>query len=449
MISPNDALQNAIRYERCLLECVLETPDLVSRINFDLSPHFCLSDHRSVWRAIVKLHSEGIAPDIASIVEESGVDVAVLADLFGVGAVNVNFEAYASRVREAAKERQFRRSLEELGTCSLEDRPRILEQMAETQAPDCQAQRSLFHSYDDFMNAPKLEYAIDRFLQEGGATYIAGLPGHLKTQSMLAMTRSLLSGEPLFGYFKVPKPSKRVLYLVPESTISPFWSRLQLFHLEEYIRSEKLFVRTLSIKDTNGRLELHDPRLLSVAEGSDIFIDTVARFMTRGEDIEDARILADSLFALLGAGARTITAAHHSPKAFETAKYMCLENVVRGSGDLGACISTAWGLRKVDEATSRVYIQNVKARDFEPCEAFILEGRPHLDQRGQFDMPTPPGFAGQMSDHLKHKSGRPETPGKEQKVADIKRLQGEGWSCEQIAEKLAISKGTVSKWARL
>jgi hypothetical protein len=159
--------------------------------------------------------------------------------------------------------------------------------------------------------------------------------------------------------------------------------------------------------------------------------------------------LADSLFGLIGAGARTVTAAHHSPKSIETAKYMSLENVVRGSGDLGAAVSTVWGLRQIDGAKNRVYIQNVKARDFQPCEAFILEGRPHLDQRGEFDMPTSPGFAGELSQYLEHKGGRPETPDKEQKIAEIKRLQAEGRSCEQIGEQLGIGKGTVSKWARL
>lgn len=183
--------------------------------------------------------------------------------------------------------------------------------------------------------------------------------------------------------------------------------------------------------------------------GNDIVIDTVARFMSGKEDIEDARELAESLFGLLRAGARTITAAHHSQKAFATAQHMSLENMVRGSGDLGASICTAWGLRQVDPVKNSVYVQNLKPRDFQPCEAFVIQGRPSIDATGGFEMTHPPGFAGELSDHLDRKGGKPETPGKEQKNADIKRLQAEGLSCEQIAAKIGVSKGTVSKWARL
>jgi len=214
--------------------------------------------------------------------------------------------------------------------------------------------------------------------------------------------------------------------------------------LEEFVRSEKLLIHTLSVK--SGRVALNDPRLLSIAARNDIFIDTVARFMSGGEDIEDARELADSIFGLLFAGARTITAAHHSPKAFENAKYMCLENVVRGSGDLGASFATVWGMRQIDAVKNRVYIQNAKPRDFEPCDAFVLEGRPHIDLNGCFKMVEQPGEAKEMSTYLEHKGGRPATANKDKKIAQAVERRAQGESLRDIAKALGISKSAVEKW---
>ena len=110
-------------------------------------------------------------------------------------------------------------------------------------------------------------------------------------------------------------------------------------------------------------------------------------------DVESARAFAQTLFALQAAGARTITGAHHAPKGFGTSERMTLENILRGSGDIGAMLCTAWGVRQIDADASRVYVQNVKARDFQPCAPFVLEGRPHLDENGNFLMLEPPGMA--------------------------------------------------------
>ena len=115
--------------------------------------------------------------------------------------------------------------------------------------------RGLFHTYQEFQNAPPLQFAIENFLQEDGITLIGALAGHGKTMLMLAMVRALLEETPLFNWdtFAVSRPCNRVLYLIPESCIGPFWARLGLFRLEEHIRSERLFVRTLSAK---GRVPL-------------------------------------------------------------------------------------------------------------------------------------------------------------------------------------------------
>jgi hypothetical protein len=139
-------------------------------------------------------------------------------------------------------------------------------------------------------------------------------------------------------------------------------------------------VSTLSSREA---VSLSDPRMLRAAEGADVFLDTAVRFMEGSEnDAQDTRPFVRMLFSLLHTGVRSITGAHHAPKGFERENFMTLENILRGSGDIGAMLSTAWGVRQVDGARTALYVQNLKPRDFQPCQPFLLEGRPHLGQVG-------------------------------------------------------------------
>lgn len=260
---------------------------------------------------------------------------------------------------------------------------------------------------------------------------------------MLAMVRALLEGGKLFHHFAVTKKAERVIYLIPEAGLGPFAARLKTFHLEQYVREEKLFCRTLSAQ---GQLSLSDPRILEAAKGADVFLDTAIRFMTGDENsAAEQRAFADSLFALQRAGARTITGAHHSPKSFGKDTYMTLENVLRGSGDIGAMLATCWGLSQIDANSTRIFVQNVKARDFCPCDPFIIQGRPSIDQSGYFELPNPPGFAGALSDN-KPQVGRPQNPGTEDKISQAQEMHANGKSYKEIADALGVPKSTVGFW---
>ena len=46
--------------------------------------------------------------------------------------------------------------------------------------------------------------------------------------------------------------------------------------------------------------------------------------------------------------------AHHSSKAFEKQTYMSLENVLRGSGDIGALCATCGGVKQVDGSANGI-----------------------------------------------------------------------------------------------
>ena len=81
----------------------------------------------------------------------------------------------------------------------------------------------------------------------------------------------------------------------------------------DYI-GDKLFYRTLSSPED---VLITDPRILKAAEGADVFLDTAIRFMDgAGNESESAsmRMFSKNLFALVKAGARTVTGLHHSPQ---------------------------------------------------------------------------------------------------------------------------------------
>jgi hypothetical protein len=306
--------------------------------------------------------------------------------------------------------------------------------------------RDIFHTYTDFVNAPKLTFAIDGWLQQDGLTMLGGLAGHGKTWIMLQMVRSLLTCEPLFGYehFKVNQKAERIVYLVPEVSLGPFKYRLEKTRLMDYVRSGKLLVRTLSAVED---IPLSDERIRRAASGADVFLDTCTRFFDGDEQsAQDAKKFAATLFALQRAGARTITGAHHSPKALTDAKQLTLENVLRGSGDLGAMLATCWGVWQKDEETNRLYVKNVKPRDFEPCQPFEIEGRPHIDQTGWFKMVTLPG----MTDGKTAEVGRPGRPDKLNVQTFIRTRKGESVSEMYEAAKISgfdIPFGTFKSWA--
>jgi hypothetical protein len=443
--------------EKSVLGCLVEFCSRGSAKELDAyiasglaADQFATSDNRTIFRALVELRQEGIIPDEPSLIGKLEDRLVAQVSDFTKGVVFENLDCSVRDLRKARADCRFAKQTEELANLIRpEDQLALVDRMRETllSRGDADNGPSIFHTVEEFENAPPLRFAIDGFLQEAGVTLIGGLAGQGKTLLMLSMVRALLTQLPLFGYepFSVRRPAHRVLYLIPESSIGPFWSRLQLFRLQEYIQSGRLLVRTLSSRE---QVSLNDPRLLKAAEGSDVFLDTVVRFMEGSEnDAQDTRPFVESLFRLLQAGARSITGAHHAPKGFEGQNFMTLENILRGSGDIGAMLSTAWGIRQVDAARTLLYVQNVKPRDFQPCESFLLEGRPHLDNTGNFQMIRKPGEARELSEHLlrRNKGGRPTVKDKEAKVLQAVELRSKGISLRQTAEIIGTSKTTTNR----
>ena len=321
--------------------------------------------------------------------------------------------------------------------------------------------RGMFHPFNDFENAPLLSFAIKDFLQNDGATLIGGLSGHGKTFIMLSVAKALLAGlgARLWDYFEVLETASRVIYLIPESSIGPFKHRIKLFGLYEHVRDDRLLVRTLSMGPTPC---LSDPRILAAAKGAHVILDTAVRFSTEGDENsagDNQRGLASDIFALLGAGARTVIGAHHSPKPFARENVMRLENVLRGSGDIGAMVSTAWGVKQLDADQNIIHIENIKPRDFKPPAPFQLIGRPYIDDESDFRMHKQPGECGMLMDEQKFESDKGGGAGvqaREARSANIALLRGwladdPGLTSEELTRRYAdagikVGRSTIRRY---
>ena len=280
--------------------------------------------------------------------------------------------------------------------------------------------REMFHTFDDFENAPPLSFSIEGFLQNDSINAIAGLPGHGKTLAALSVCRALLlDSEKLWNFFPIVEHAERIIYLIPESTITPFKHRLKLFGLYDLVRNERLLIRTLSKGPTP---ELDDKKLLYAAKKSVVIVDTAIRFVGEADDnsaSEMARGLSEDLMKLLRAEARMILALFHSVKAAGMMNVMNLENMIRGSGEMGAILATAWGLKQIEARSNTIFVQNLKPRDFEPCGPFELIGRPDIDQAGDFRMLKKPDECGTLADEQPDINLKSNNQKKESRAANV------------------------------
>jgi hypothetical protein len=319
-----------------------------------------------------------------------------------------NVTHYARIVKEKSQHRQLIYAANDVQQAALdagEDPAVVLERATQSFAAlrnGSVSWREVFHSFTDFETAAPLSFAIGGFLQNNGATMIGGLSGHGKTLVNLSIAKALLAGKGarLWDLFPVEENAVRVVYLIPESAIEPFKHRLRLFGLYDYLapNDERLLVRTLSKGPTPC---LSDPRILYGAKGAHVFLDTAVRFSAEGDENsagDNQRGLAADIFALLASGARTVIGAHHAPKPFAKENVMRLENVLRGSGDIGAMLTTAWGIKQLDPAQNIIHIENLKPRDFQPVAPFQIIGRPFIDRQGDFQLFKRPGECGPLMD---------------------------------------------------
>lgn len=256
--------------------------------------------------------------------------------------------------------------------------------------------RDKFHTGSQLAEG-EIRLYIDRILPEG-ITAFGSLSGVGKTWFALSAAHALTTGEPFLGVFAV-REIVPVLYLVPENGERAFRKRLEKMHIP---MNELFFCQTMS----DGVSKLDDLWLKEAIEELKpvVFLDTAVRFSESDDEnsaSQNAKLLASDLFQLIKWGAKAIVCLHHSPKASARDEMMTLENVLRGTGDLGAMCDAVWGLQhdkrksangkdwdyeylEESQQLTRIHVRCVKPRDFEPAAPFRIQGKPYIDEKHDF-----------------------------------------------------------------
>jgi hypothetical protein len=285
--------------------------------------------------------------------------------------------------------------------------------------------RNVFHTGSELDSAPSRVF-IEGILEEGN-TWFGSLSGVGKTWIGLSIAHALLSGDPLFGLYPVLQKTP-VLYLVPEMGNRRFRERLLKMRIS---MDGGFFCQTVR----DGAIDLTDPMLMQAVVDMKpvVILDTAIRFQTGSENTstDQAQSLGANIFKLIAAGAGAVVCMHHRKKDAGSME-PTLENALRGTGDFGAMADCVWA---VEHATgdfpleesrklTRLRLTCVKPRDMEPADPFVIQGRPFIDDLGDFRV-------------LDAVSGK--APVSESKAADVKKV------LDLIAENPKISARDIRK----
>jgi hypothetical protein len=249
------------------------------------------------------------------------------------------------------------------------------------------------------MSDEPLEMLIEGFIPEETSVAFGGLAGHGKTWIALSIAKALINAPgKLWDLFEIKK-KRPVLYLTPEVGDKSLKKRAKLLNMNMFSKAD-FMARTFS---SGEALLLDSKEVLAAAKGRVVFLDTTICFVRGVENDagDNATGLRRVVIGLLAAGAIAVILLHHAPKGFEKEDYMTLENVLRGSGDIGAMVGAAYGVKFIDNVlkdNAPLQIENVKPRDFEGPKPFQLQLRPYIDKTGDIGVIKKPGEANPLRD---------------------------------------------------
>ncbi len=234
----------------------------------------------------------------------------------------------------------------------------------------------------------KLSYRADACVESFRFAVLDSLAGVAKTWLSLAFCQALTKGEPFLGVFRVPKVTP-CIYLCPEMGAKAFRKRCEKLKLGGELFRVQTIADGVPIKLSSEILEHAIKELRPL-----VVLDTAIRFNPAKDEnasAENNRGLAHNIFQLLSMGAIGVLADHHAPKASKD-NDMTLENVLRGTGDIGAIADSVWGIQHVPKDDNamrlgRCIVKCVKGRDFWPeNDSFKIQLRPSIDQYGKIAM---------------------------------------------------------------
>jgi hypothetical protein len=292
------------------------------------------------------------------------------------------------------------------------------------------------------MEEGNVRFLIDSFLPEG-INFIGGLPGGGKTWFALSMARALTTGKKFLGNFAVPEPLN-VIYLTPEVGERSFKKRVERMQ----VNPDRFLCRTMN----QGLMMLDDPYLLEAVRElmPVVFLDTAVRFSpadSENDAAANAKGLATLLFQLITAGARGVVGIHHSTKNAGR-EQLDLQNTLRGTGDIAAMCDSVYGLKVISQDNLEIEVSCVKPRDFEPVRPFKIQGRPYIDEKGDFGMIAPPGKTKEQLNVERFLSAIKDNP--RASFRQLEKITGLGkHAIENIAERTGWRKPGGGEWARV
>jgi len=317
--------------------------------------------------------------------------------------------------------------------------------------------RAQFRSVGEMEQGPIL-MIVERFLPEG-TCFIGATPASGKTLVGLALAKAICTGTPLFNKpeFAVSR-AHPVIYLIPETGDRAFRTRCEAFRIPD---SDMFLARTISM---GASLQLSSPGLLEAVRKLNpvIFLDTATRFSESRDEksASENKQLVDDVTQLRAAGAVCVVLLHHATKASKKEE-MTLENMLRGTSDLGAMCDTAYGLKKDDflyrggGGPLEIDVQNLKPRDIiNPAPPFRLAAtykRPgealpvsHINETGDFRFvdlsnPVPAELDESEKEKLPENRAKFEVCQRAKTLIDNAYKQGEVLSKHQLATMLGIS----------
>lgn len=264
--------------------------------------------------------------------------------------------------------------------------------------PPASARPAPTHWREVFRTGDELDQAEGKIFIEGilgeGITSFGAYSGTGKTWIGLSLAHALITGEALFGHFRVLKTSAvpgavykpvNVLYLVPEEGERFFRQRMEKMRIP---MDGTFYCQTIR----DGAIALDSPLLLRAIEDMRpvVFLDTAIRFSPGEENSssEAAQNLGAKILDLLAFGAAAVILMCHRKKGTKK-ESPTLENALRGSSEYAAMCDCVWCVEPADALSAdnpktRLRLTCVKPRHIQPADPFVIQGRPHIDNVGDF-----------------------------------------------------------------
>jgi hypothetical protein len=314
--------------------------------------------------------------------------------------------------------------------------------------------KELFHTKTEALALPDdVEIVVRGLCNVGNICIWGALPKHGKSYLFLSIIKALLSGKKWLDHFEV-SPSKRVIYLVPEVGLRGVVKRLRKLQMLDYMYDPvtnpdgRLFLQTLS---SFPKLALDNMHLLDAVKDADVFVDPLIRYIEGEENnASDQRMLSNKLLNLLGCHARSVWVAHHSPKAFKDVRDITTQNVLRGTSEFAAFPDIIFGVLKIDDEKTRLYIKCTDARDDdEYLGDFEVELRPWIDDEGDMRLVVPPGTGTPLKQQ--RKQGRKKDPEQQQKIDFAQSIEGSlQHKADEVNKRFCSkhSKSTIGGWLK-